>query len=49
MHSEVELAVIVKDSIQTDLENRANKLYVTNYGEEIKIEPSGVRMFFAVN
>jgi calpain-15 len=38
IHSDQELSAVVRDAIQTDLDHRANLWYVSQYGEEIKLE-----------
>lgn len=35
MHSENELAVTVRDAVQTDLDNRCNIAILANYGQEL--------------
>ena len=35
MHSEVELAVTVRDAVQTDLDNRCNIAILATYGQEL--------------
>ena len=36
MHSETELAVTVRDAVQTDLDNRTNIAILANYGQELE-------------
>ena len=36
LHSENELAVTVRDAIQTDLDNRTNVLILEKYGQELE-------------
>lgn len=35
LHSEIELAVTVRDAVQTDLDNRCNIAILANYGQEL--------------
>lgn len=40
MHSESELAVTVRDAVQTDLDNRCNIAILTTYGQELDKTPN---------
>ena len=44
-HSESEIAVTVRDAVQTDLDNRANILLIEKYGTELE-NRTGVRCFY---
>mmetsp|Transcript_33587 Transcript_33587/g.38165 ORF Transcript_33587/g.38165 Transcript_33587/m.38165 type:complete len:826 (+) Transcript_33587:44-2521(+) len=48
MHSEHELSVIVRDAVQTDLDNRTNCLLIEKYGKELEMR-RGVRAFNALS
>ena len=40
MHSESELAVTVRDAVQTDLDNRCNIAILATYGQELEKTPN---------
>mmetsp|Transcript_25332 Transcript_25332/g.22448 ORF Transcript_25332/g.22448 Transcript_25332/m.22448 type:complete len:226 (+) Transcript_25332:317-994(+) len=40
MHSEIELAVTVRDAVQTDLDNRCNIAILATYGQELDKTPN---------
>ena len=40
LHSEIELAVTVRDAVQTDLDNRWNIAILAEYGQELDRKPS---------
>ncbi|KRX00369.1 hypothetical protein PPERSA_10868 [Pseudocohnilembus persalinus] len=44
-----EIQVSVKDALETDLNVRAKILEVSNFGQEVKIEPEGVKLFYSQN
>lgn len=48
IHSERELAVTVRDAIQTDLDNRANVLLIQKYGQSMDVR-KGIRAFYALS
>ena len=45
LHCEKELAVTVRDSIQTDLDNRTNQAIITKYGQELE-SMKGIKTFY---
>lgn len=40
LHSETELAVTVRDAVQTDLDNRCNIAILAEYGQELDRKPT---------
>ena len=47
MHSDIEISVVVRDNVQTDLDNRANILIVSKYGKEMDVSRKGIRALYA--
>lgn len=46
--SDSEISVIVRDNIQTDLDNRTNVLIVSKYGKKMDVK-QGVQAFYALS
>ena len=46
--SDSEISVIVRDNVQTDLDNRTNVLIVSKYGKKMEVK-QGVQAFYALS
>lgn len=48
IQSDSEISVIVRDNVQTDLDNRTNVLIVSKYGKKMDVK-QGVQAFYALS
>jgi len=46
--SESEISVVVRDNVQTDLDNRSNVLFISKFGKDMEVK-KGIRAFYALN
>ena len=46
--SDSEISIIVRDNVQTDLDNRTNVLIVSKYGKKMEVK-QGVQAFYALS